>query len=254
VLPRDATLMANETTGDDRATFPIVDLPAVDSPGIDASAVADRVAEVRRRVDAVGGGRPVRIVAVTKGFGADAVEAAVAAGVTAIGENYAQELVGKADLGAGRMDVRWHFIGSLQRNKVAPLAPFVAVWQTVDRPAVATAIARHSPGAVAYVEVNLTGAVGRGGCSWSDAAQVVGAAREAGLDVQGLMGIGPAGPPDTSREAFSALAALAGRLGLAEISAGMSNDYEIAVAEGSTMVRLGTVLFGPRSRQGDLQR
>jgi pyridoxal phosphate enzyme (YggS family) len=216
------------------------------------SEVAARVAEVRARIGAVAAGRAVRIVAVTKGFGADAVDAAVAAGVTDIGENYAQELTAKASAGAGGGAARWHFIGAVQRNKVAHLAPFVAVWQTVDRAAVAEAIARHSPGATALVQVNLTGAPQRAGCGWDDVEAVVGAARRAGLTVTGLMGIGPEGQPVP--ELFGRLAGTAARLGLGEVSMGMSGDYEVAVAEGSTMVRLGTVLFGPRPAPADLRR
>ena len=216
------------------------------------SEVAARVAAVRERIDAVAAGRAVRIVAVTKGFGADAVDAAVAAGVTDIGENYAQELTAKASAGAGGGAARWHFIGAVQRNKVAHLAPFVAVWQTVDRTAVAEAIARHSPGATALVQVNLTGAAQRAGCGWDDVDAVVGAARRAGLTVTGLMGIGPEGPPVP--ELFRRLAGTAAHLGLGEVSMGMSGDYEAAVAEGSTMVRLGTVLFGPRPAPADLRR
>jgi pyridoxal phosphate enzyme (YggS family) len=221
---------------------------------IDPEIVAGRVSAVRQRIDEIGGGRPVRLVAVTKGFGADCVDAAVAAGITLIAENYAQELLDKAAAAAGGMSVRWHFIGAIQRNKVAPLAPFVAVWETVDRPAVAEAIARHSPGGTALVQVNLTGDPGRSGCSWEDAPAVVDAARTAGLEVRGLMGVGPIGPPEASRQPFAQLAALADRLGLADVSMGMSNDFEVAVAEGSTMVRLGTALFGPRPRSDDLRR
>jgi hypothetical protein len=221
---------------------------------VDAGEIAHRVAAVRRRIDEISGGRAVRLVAIAKGFGSDYVDAAVAAGVTLIGENYAQELLQKAAAGAGGMGVRWHFIGAIQRNKVAHLAPFVSVWQTVDRPAVAEAIASHSPGASALVQVNLTGDAARSGCSWSDAPAMVEAARDAGLEVRGLMGIGPAGDPEASREPFAALAAMARRLGLPDVSMGMSGDYEVAVAEGSTMVRLGTALFGPRTRSDDLRR
>jgi pyridoxal phosphate enzyme (YggS family) len=216
------------------------------------SAVAARVADVRARINALAGGRAVRIVAVTKGFSAGAADAAVAAGVSDIGENYAQELIAKASAGAGGGAARWHFIGAVQRNKVAHLAPFVAVWQSVDRPAVADAIARHSPGATALVQVNITGAPQRAGCAWDDVEAVVGAARHAGLTVLGLMGIGPDGPPVP--ELFRRLARTAAQLGLAEVSMGMSADYEVAVAEGSTMVRLGTVLFGPRPAPADLRR
>jgi pyridoxal phosphate enzyme (YggS family) len=216
------------------------------------STVAARAATVRARIDELAGGRSVRIVAVTKGFGADAVDAAVAAGVTDIGENYAQELVAKAAAGAGGGAAEWHFIGAVQRNKVARLAPFVAVWQTVDRPALADAIARHSPGATALVQVNLTGAPQRAGCAWDDVAAVVGAARDAGLTVIGLMGIGPEGAPEPAL--FGRLADTTAALGLTECSMGMSADYEAAVVAGSTMVRLGTVLFGPRPVGADLRR
>ena len=148
--------------------------------------------------------------------------------------------------------MRWHFIGAVQRNKVASLAPFVAVWQTVDRPAAADTIARHSPGATALVEVNLVGDPGRSGCFFEDVDAVVEAGRRAGLTVVGLMGIGPPGPPRPAL--FARLAATGARLGLAELSMGMTADFEVAIAEGSTMVRLGTALFGPRPRRADLRR
>jgi pyridoxal phosphate enzyme (YggS family) len=228
-------------------------MPAYASAALLAS-VAERVADIRRRVDARSEGRAVRLVAVTKGFGPAEVEAAVAAGVTSIGENYGQELVAKAGAGAGGDAVRWHFIGAIQRNKIAMLAPFVAVWQTIDRSAVAEAVARHSPGASSLVQVNLTGDPSRAGCSFADAPDVVAAAREAGLEVRGLMGIGPMGPPEASRGPFAALAALARRIGLPDVSMGMTDDLEVAVEEGSTMVRVGTALFGPRPRSDELRR
>lgn len=230
------------------------DIEAVAFPTVDAAAVAERLADVRRRIDRVAGDRAVRVVAVTKGFGSDAVDAAVAAGITAIGENFAHELEAKAGAGAGGTAVRWHFIGAIQRNKIPGLAPFVSVWHTVDRPAAVDAVARHSPGAAAFVQVNLSGDPTRPGCSWSDAPEMVAAARASGLTMRGLMGVGPAGPPEASREPFEALAALARRLGLPEVSMGMSGDFETAVAAGSTIVRLGTVLFGPRHRADDLRR
>jgi uncharacterized pyridoxal phosphate-containing UPF0001 family protein len=219
---------------------------------IDPAVVAARVAAVRARIAEIVPGRSVRIVAVTKGLGDDAVEAAVAAGIFAIGENYGQELVAKAARGAGGDGVRWHYIGAVQRNKVPQLAPFVAVWESVDRAAAAEAIARHSPGATALIEVNLVGDPRRTGCAWDAAPGVVEAARRAGLTVVGLMGIGPAGAPEPGL--FARLAGLAHTLGLPEVSMGMSADYERAVAEGATIVRLGTALFGPRPPTPDLRR
>ena len=221
---------------------------------IRADEVRERLAAVRARVARAGGGRPVDIVAVTKGFGPDAVEAAIDAGVTAIGENYAQELLAKATAGAGGLQTRWHFIGSVQRNKVAMLAPHVALWQTVDRLSLAESIADHAPGAAVLVQVNLAAMPHRGGCAWTEAPDLVAAARSAGLDVRGVMGVGPGGPPGASRAGFAALADLARALGLTTVSMGMTGDLEVAVAEGSTMVRVGTALFGPRPGQGDLRR
>lgn len=232
-----------------------------DAPGRGATTVngpfsdlLQRLEGVRRRIDAVAGGRHVEIIAVTKGFGPEAVEAAVAAGLTSVGENYAQELLAKAAAGAGHSSVRWHFIGAIQRNKVATLAPHVALWHTVDRAAVVDAIAGHSPGAPVLLQVNLSGDRNRPGAAWEDVGALVSRGRDAGLDVRGLMGVGPSGDPELARPVFAELAALAGQLGLRELSMGMTADLEVAVAEGSTMVRVGTALFGPRPQREDLRR
>ncbi len=140
----------------------------------------------------------------------------------------------------------FHFIGRLQRNKVRGLAGIVACWQTVDRVALAAEIARRAPGAKVLVQLNLSGEPQKGGCDPVEAEPLVDQARALGLDVRGLMGIGPAGPPETARPGFRRLVALADRLGLPERSIGMSADLEVAVAEGSTQVRVGQDLFGPR--------
>jgi uncharacterized pyridoxal phosphate-containing UPF0001 family protein len=205
--------------------------------------VAERVAEVRARI-----GPSVAIVAVTKGFEADAARAALDAGVADVGENYAQELEAKA---ADVPGARWHFLGHVQTNKVAKLAPHVALWQGVDTEHAGAAIARHAPGASVLVQVNLSGLPQRNGCDWSDAPALVEQAKHHGLDVRGLMGV--AGPDD-GRGQFRRLKAMAGDLGLAVVSMGMSGDYDVAVEEGSTMVRLGTVLFGPRPERSGLRR
>jgi len=184
---------------------------------------------------------------VTKGFGIDAVEAALGAGLVDLGENYAQELLEKAP---GHPRVRFHFIGRLQRNKVRPLAPLVALWQSVDRLELAREIARRAPGAAVLVQINLSGEPQKGGCAPGEVAALVAAARDLGLDVQGLMGVGPAGPREAARPGFRELVALADRLDLPVRSIGMSADLEVAVQEGATMVRVGTDLFGPRPGGG----
>jgi pyridoxal phosphate enzyme (YggS family) len=206
--------------------------------------VTAALAEVRGRIAATG--RPVgdvRIVAMTKGFGPDAVTAALAAGLRDCGENYAQSLLEK--VAAGPDGVRWHFVGPVQRNKVRALAPVVALWQAVDREAAGEEIARRHPGASVLVQVNLTGSPDRPGVAWEDAATLVGRLRALDLDVQGLMGV--AAPDlDAARRQFRRLAALAAELGLAQLSMGMTGDLEVAVEEGATIVRIGTALFGAR--------
>ena len=114
----------------------------------------------------------MRVIGVTKSFGPDAVRAAVDAGLTDLGENYAAELVAKAaavgaagsQVEAGTTDVVWHFLGAVQRNKVAQLAPLVGVWQSVARVAEGERIARFAPGAQVLVQVETTGLPGRNGC------------------------------------------------------------------------------------------
>jgi PLP dependent protein len=215
---------------------------------VDPAAVAARVSAVRDRVAAAGGDpRRVRLVAVTKGFGPDAVTAAVAAGVDDVGESYAQELAGKAAALAGRPHPpRWHFVGRLQSNKVRLVAGLVACWHSVDRASLGEELARRAPGARVLVQVNVTGEAQKGGCPPEDAPGLVGQLSGAGLVVAGLMAVGPQGPPEGARAGFRRLRRLADELGLEERSMGMSDDLEVAVSEGATMVRVGRSLFGPR--------
>ncbi len=222
---------------------------------IDTDAVAGRLDAVRSRILAAGGGPDVEVLAVTKGFGPDAVEAALGAGLVEVGENYAQELLDKAahvaaDIPSAGERPRYHFIGRLQRNKVRVLAPIVALWQSVDRLEVAAEIAKRAPGAAVLVQLNLSGEDQKGGCAPDDAIALVAAARDLGLDVRGLMGVAPAGPPEAARPGFVRLVGLADTLDLPIRSIGMSGDLEVAVEEGSTMVRIGRDLFGDRPPKG----
>jgi len=206
------------------------------------------VEAVHRRISAAGGDpHTVRLLAVTKGVGAERVRAALRAGLTDLGESYAQEVVAKVDA-LGEETARWHFIGGLQRNKVRQIAGFVHVWQSVDRLSLAAEIARHAPGAAVLVQVDLSGAENRSGCPPERVAAVVEGSHDLGLDVRGLMAIGRRGAPAQVRAGFALVRELAEGLGLPELSMGMSGDLEEAVAEGSTMIRVGTALFGPRSR------
>jgi PLP dependent protein len=219
------------------------------------SGVAAALAEVRERIAAAarGAGRDpdaVRLVAATKTVPAERVAEAVGLGVTDVGENRAQELIAKAEALDGLAPSTaavacWHFLGRLQRNKVRSLAARVTWWQSVDRDPLGTAIARHAPGARVLVEVNLAGEPQKGGCAPGDAARLVDAFRQAGLRVEGLMTIPPAG--DDPRPWFASLRELAGAVGVHELSMGMTDDFEAAVAEGATMVRIGRAIFGARA-------
>ena len=227
-----------------------------------ATDIAARVAAVRDRIRASAPDPDrVRLVAVTKGFGADVVRAVLDAGVPDVGESYVQELVAKAaeleaaarDAGAGRAGQeawpRWHFVGRLQRNKVRKAAPHVSLWHSVDRLSVGAEIARVAPGAMVLVQVNTSGEEAKGGCTPAMAPAVVDGLVDLGLDVQGLMAMAAAGPPEGARPAFHAARALRDRLGLPELSMGMSDDLDVALQEGATIVRVGRGLFGPRPRR-----
>jgi pyridoxal phosphate enzyme (YggS family) len=213
--------------------------------------VSDRIEAARRRG---GHGQVVTIVAVTKTHGPDAVQAAFAAGLRDVGENRVQEALPKMD--AATVPVRWHLIGHLQRNKVKSLPRFDLV-HSLDSPRLADAVehfasANGSP-VDALVQVNVAGEETKGGLErpeWaSDAARMRGLPN---IHVKGIMTMAPldadertlrtvfAGARD-ARDIFRAAGHEA-----TELSMGMSSDYEIAVEEGATLVRLGTILFGAR--------
>ena len=235
---------------------PGVDGPASDglSSGGPTSDIAANVAAVRSRIDAAArrvGRDPgeITLVAATKTVAVDRVAAVLAAGVLDVGENRAQELLGKAPtLGAMSGNVgpepRWHFLGALQRNKVKALAPWVTCWQSVDREALGASIARHAVGAHVLVEVNLAGEPQKAGCAPEELTRLIDTLVGAGLVVDGLMTVPPQG--DDPRPWFARLRGLAGERGLSTLSMGMTDDFEVAVEEGATMVRVGRALFGPR--------
>ncbi len=224
---------------------------------IDRAQVADRLALVRERIAATGRAPgDIVVVAVTKGFGAEAVEAAAAMGLADVGENYAQELADKwrAVPDHGR---RWHFLGRVQRNKVRSIAPAVHLWQGVDRVAAGEEIAHRAPGARVLVQVRITdddAAPARNGCAPDDVPALVERLDCLGLDVRGLMAVGPPGAPELARPGFRKVSALADRLGLLERSMGMTDDLGVAVEEGSTMVRVGRGLFGARPATPKMRR
>jgi hypothetical protein len=224
--------------------------PAEDPVGgaPDPAGLAQRVERAWQRVvDAGGDPAAITLVAVTKGFGPEVALAAARAGLDDLGENYAQELVAKApELEAAGLAPRWHAIGRLQRNKVRALAPVVHLWQSVDSERLGAEIARRAPGARVLVQVNVSDEPQKGGCSPEGTGDLVARLADVGLQVDGLMTVGRTGGADAARAGFATLRGLADRLDLPVRSMGMSADLEAAVAEGTTMIRLGAALFGPR--------
>ena len=210
--------------------------------------VLDRLARVSARIAATGRNPDeVAIVAVTKGFGIDACREAVAAGLRGLGENRVQEALSKME---AVPSAQWHLIGHLQTNKVKQAAGRFALIQTVDTRRLAEAIARHAPGQAVLVEVNIAREAQKSGVAPEEALELIKSV-SALLDVQGLMGMGPSQGDPTP--AFNELRLLHDEAeqrvgkGLPILSIGMSGDFEAALAAGSTMLRLGQALFGPRA-------
>ena len=215
-------------------------------------------AEIARRQAIAGRTHPVTIVAVTKGFGLDAVAAALAAGLTDLGENRVQEALDKIDTPAGRR-ATWHLIGHLQRNKAKLVSGRFALVHSLDSVALAEELDKRAGGAAqgarqrVLLQVNVAGEAQKSGCAPAETPAV--ARRVAGLPhlaLEGLMTIAPfTDAEDVQRRTFRGLRELRDALQeeglwLPTLSMGMSADYGPAVEEGATVIRLGTVLFGPR--------
>lgn len=220
--------------------------------------LADRLAEVRERIAAAasrgGHGQQVTVVAVTKTYGPDAVHAAWESGIADVGENRVQEALAK--MGDVTVPVRWHLIGHLQRNKAKAVDRFDLV-HSVDSGRLADAVAKvgedRGKPVRGLMQVNTSGEEAKGGLSAEEVAmdgeRWLGLR---GLRVEGVMTMAPLDADErTLRSTFSGARRIREQLvslghPATELSMGMSNDYEIAVEEGATMVRLGTILFGAR--------
>jgi pyridoxal phosphate enzyme (YggS family) len=229
---------------------------------MDYATLRENLLRVEERIAGAlaGAGRagPVTIVAVTKTHPAAAVRAALAAGLRHIGENRVQELEQKVDE-VGRSAACWHLIGHLQRNKVRRALALFDLIESVDSIRLARALSEEAARAgrevEALVEVNVSGEASKSGFPVDQALDGVAAvAALPGLRVQGLMTIGPLTDDRAAiRAAFARMWSLFESCGRAVpgftarfLSMGMSGDYELAVQEGSNLVRLGTVLFGER--------
>ena len=190
------------------------------------------------------------LVAISKTFDADAIRPLIAAGQRHFGENRVQEAQGKwPALKAEAPDIVLHLVGQLQSNKAADAVALFDVIHSVDRPNLVAALAKAQATAgkrpACYLQVNIGDEEQKGGCAIADLPALLAQAREAGLNIVGLMCVPPANVEPAPY--FALLAEHAKRLGLPGLSMGMSSDYETAALLGSTVVRVGSALFGSRT-------
>jgi pyridoxal phosphate enzyme (YggS family) len=225
------------------------------------SELAARIDAVNERIAralAASGRTPdsVRLIAVSKRHPASAVREVHALGLRAFGENYAQELVAKA-AEVGPLDaIEWHMIGHLQTNKARQIAPIIAAVHTIDAPHVAVELDKRASKVGrrigVFIEVNVAGDAAKTGCTIDALGAIIDAVRAtSALELRGLMTMPPYNDdPDKSRPFFARLRDLQARHGgtraLPDLSMGMSHDLEAAIAEGATLVRVGTAIFGER--------
>jgi pyridoxal phosphate enzyme (YggS family) len=224
--------------------------------------IGERLAQVRERIDEAAkkcGRDParVRLVAVSKTHPPQLIREAYAAGQCAFGENYAQELASKAQALSDLPGLEWHFIGHLQSNKAKVVAKFAHFVHTIDSAVIAhelgKRVAREGRAAPlpVLVEVSVGGEPQKAGVLPSELAEVLAAVRaEPSLTLRGLMTVPPADDPTATRRVFETVVTLrnlhGGAAALLELSFGMTADLEVAIACGSTIVRVGAGVFGPR--------
>jgi pyridoxal phosphate enzyme (YggS family) len=213
---------------------------------VSAEAVRANLASVRERIAAAAAraGREasdVEVLVAVKYVGAEDIETLADAGVSLVGENRAQDLLEKVTRAPGRL--RWHFIGALQSRKVKLIVPHVELIHSVASDSVLRELGRHAPpGFEILVEVNVGGEPGKAGIAPSELDAFI---ARAPVTVAGLMTMPPlAGEAGDSRDYFAALAQLARERGLRVLSMGTSQDFEVAVEEGATIVRIGTTIVG----------
>ena len=219
------------------------------------STVADRISEVHSRMAeaAQRAGRhadEITLVAVSKGRSVASILEAYAEGIRDFGENRGPDLAAKVPLLPS--DIRWHFIGTLQRRKVKLVRPVVVLLHSLDRPSLTRAWAQPDlPAPPVLIQVNVSGELQKHGLPPDDVAVELAAAVEAGLDVRGLMTMAPlADDAESSRPHFAGLRGLRDDLAtdatpLHHLSMGMTDDFEIGIEEGATLIRVGRAIFGP---------
>ena len=219
--------------------------------------ISAAIQSVRERIERACGraGRDpssVQLIAVSKGHSEEAIRAAHSAGMHVFGENYAQELAAKASALGDLPDIRWRFIGHLQRNKIKLIERARATVDTVDSVRLAEALSARAAASGRAVEVLLQVNIGdeaqKSGCGPEEVPQLVDAVRALpSVSLRGLMTVAPhLDDLEAIRPFFAKLRELAEAHGLPELSMGMTHDLEPAVEEGATILRIGTAIFGPR--------
>jgi len=188
------------------------------------------------------------LLPVTKGFGAREVQAMLEVGLTKIGESYAQEIFEKTKMITDNR-IEWHMIGRVQRNKVRKLSETVDLWHSVDRKELITEISKLKKNSKILIQVDMNDRYQQGGCSPENVPDLIEFASESSVNVEGLMTIGVDQDIDATKNIFAELAKLSEKMGLKEISMGMSNDFEIAIDYGATILRVGRSIFGERAKK-----
>ena len=220
-----------------------------------ADEIRSNIADVELRIAAAceraGRARSdVRLVAVTKTFPASDVDHAIAAGMTDVGENRVQEARDKKPLLS--TSVKWHLIGHLQSNKAKDAVRLFDVIQSIDSLELAQKVSRAAESAgkrqTVLLQVNVGSEGQKSGAPIEEASRLVDEVRKLpALALEGLMAIPPVGEAEEMRPYFRALRALRDDAGLAALSMGMTDDFEVAIEEGATIIRVGRALFGSRS-------
>ena len=222
---------------------------------MDIARISQNLQDVKRRIAQAArraGRSPeeITIVAVTKGLATQSIEAALEAGIRHIGENRVQEAGGKiAHLSASGLRPTWHMVGHLQRNKVKTAVEIFDIIHSIDSLRLAQALSSHAQNTIpVLIQVNVSGEGTKSGFSIAELPEAVAGIRcLPNLAVKGLMAIAPlASDPEEVRPIFRKLRELRDSLGLEHLSMGMTDDFEVAVEEGATMVRIGRAIFGER--------
>ena len=205
--------------------------------------IKERLEKINEIIDAKAQ-NPVTLIGVTKGFTHEEVNIASELGIKNFGENYAQELLTKNPL--VDPEISWHYIGQLQSNKIRKISHLVDVWHSVTSLKLAREIHNRSDQAKILLQVSVSGPSNSKGFEVEELPDLISQLRDENIDVSGLMTMGVPGDMVATRFVFKRLRQLADTFELSECSMGMSDDFEIALECGSSMIRIGSAIFGNR--------